>query len=59
MVDDFDFSRHNILLVGMIDRRLSNQFLFITSGLEHRLDRGDMMVCIGHNEDLDRISKTM
>lgn len=54
MVDNFDFNRHNVILVGMIDRRLSNQFLFITSGLEHRLDRGDMMVCIGHNEDLDR-----
>jgi len=56
-VDDFDFSRHGVILVGMIDRRLSNQFLFITSGLEHRLDRGDMMVCIGYNDDLDRFEK--
>jgi len=57
MVDDFDFSKHNVILIGMIDRRLSNQFLFITSGLEHRLDRGDIMVCIGYNEDLDRFQK--
>jgi voltage-gated potassium channel len=56
-VDDFNFSRHGVILVGMIDRRLSNQFLFITSGLEHRLDRGDMMVCIGYNDDLDRFEK--
>jgi voltage-gated potassium channel len=53
-VDDFDFSKYGIILVGMIDRRLSNQFLFITSGLEHQLDRGDTIVCIGYNDDLDR-----
>ena len=57
MVDDFDFTKHNVILVGMIDRRLSNQFLFITSGLRHRLDRGDTMVCIGYNDDLDRFQK--
>ncbi len=57
MVDDFDFSEHSVILVGMIDRRLSNQFLFVTSGLEHRLDRGDIMVCIGYNDDLDRFEK--
>jgi len=56
-VDDFDFSKHGIILVGMIDRRLSSQFLFVTSGLEHRLDRGDMMVCIGYCDDLDRFEK--
>lgn len=54
MVEDFDFSQHNIILVGMIDRRLSEQFLFITSGLEHRFDSGDTIVCIGYNEDLEK-----
>jgi voltage-gated potassium channel len=56
-VKDFDFSEHGLILVGMIDRKLSDQFLFVTSGLEHSLDRGDMMVCIGHNDDLDRFEK--
>lgn len=54
MVDDFDFSKHKIILIGMIDRRLSEQFLFITSGLEHRMDRGDVLVCLGYDEDLNR-----
>ncbi len=56
-VDDFDFSKYGIILVGMIDRKLSEQFLFITSGLEHSLDRGDMLVCIGYNDDLDRFER--
>lgn len=57
MVDNFNFFKHGVILVGMIDRRLSNQFIFVTSGLEHRLDRGDKMVCIGYNDDLDRFEK--
>jgi len=53
MVDDFDFSSHGVILVGMIDKRLSKQFIFITSGLENRLDVGDTIVCIGYNADLE------
>ncbi len=56
-VDDFNFAKYGVILVGMIDRRLSEQFLFITSGLEHSLDRGDMLVCIGYNDDLDRFER--
>jgi len=33
MVDNFDFNRHNVILVGMIDRRLSNPISFITKWL--------------------------
>jgi len=54
MVDDFDFTWHGVILVGMIDKRLSNQFIFITSGLENRFDVGDTIVCIGYNADLEK-----
>ena len=54
MVDDFDFTQHGVILVGMIDERLSNQFIFITSGLENRFDIGDTIVCIGYNKDLEK-----
>jgi len=53
MVDEVDFSNHQVILVGMIDRQLSEQFIFITSGLEHRFDTGDTIVCIGYNEHLE------
>ncbi len=57
MVDDFNFSEHDIILIGMIDKRLSKQFLFITSGLQHRLDREDVLVCMGYNDNLDKFEK--
>jgi len=57
MVIDFDFSIYHIILIGMIDRRLSDKFIFITTGLEHRLDIGDTIVCIGYNNDLDNFEE--
>jgi len=54
MVDDFDFEPHKIILIGMIDKRLSNKFLFVTSGLENRFDSSDTIVCIGYNNDLEK-----
>jgi voltage-gated potassium channel len=51
--EDFNFSDHGVILVGMIDKRLSNQFIFITSGLENHFDVGDTLVCIGYNKDLE------
>jgi len=54
MVDDFDFEKHAVIMVGMIDKRLSNKFLFVTSGVENRFDSGDTIVCIGYNEDLEK-----
>ena len=57
MVDDFHFDKHNVIMVGMIDQRLSNKFLFVTSGVENRFDSGDTIVCIGYNEDLGKFEE--
>lgn len=54
MVDTFDFRPHNVIMVGMIDNRLSKKFLFVTSGVENRFDSGDTIVCIGYNSDLEK-----
>ena len=54
MVDNFNFEEHAIIMVGMIDKRLSNKFLFVTSGVENRFDSGDTIVCIGYNIDLEK-----
>lgn len=54
MVNDFDFAPHNVIMVGMIDNRLSKKFLFVTAGLENRFDSGDTIVCIGYNANLEK-----
>ena len=57
MVDDFNFEEYKVIMVGMIDKRLTNKFLFVTSGVENRFDRDDTIVCIGYNEDLKRFEE--
>jgi len=53
MTDDIDLSKYGVLLVGMIDEELSHHFVFITAGVNHKLDTGDTIVCIGEEEKLD------
>ncbi len=54
MVSDYNFEAYKVIMVGMIDKRLSNKFLFVTSGVENYFDSGDTIVCIGYSEDLNR-----
>jgi len=57
MVDDIDFQNHGVILLGMIDKELSHQFIFITSGLEHQVNCDDVLVCMGYDKDLDRFEE--
>ena len=54
MLDSIDFSSYNIIFIGMIDKEMGNQFIFSTVGHNHKIDSGDILVCIGKDEDLDR-----
>ena len=57
MLDSIDFEKYNIIFIGMIDRERGNQFLFSTVGINHKIDEGDILVCIGKEEDLNRFIK--
>jgi len=59
MADSVNFSTQGVLLIGMIDVELSHKFIFITSGIDHKLDSGDTIVCIGHDHDLDSFEERM
>jgi voltage-gated potassium channel len=59
MVDDIYFGEYKVLLVGMIDEELSQKFIFITAGVEHKIDAGDTIVCIGKDEDLLEFEKSV
>jgi voltage-gated potassium channel len=52
MTDDIDLSGHGVLLVGLIDEERGHHFEFITAGINHKLDSGDTLVCIGEEEKL-------
>ena len=59
MLDSINFNSYNIVFVGMIDKEMGNQFIFSTVGHNHKVDVGDILVCIGKDEDVDRFEHEM
>jgi len=55
--NDINLSQYNVLLIGMVDEELGDSFIFITAGINHKLDSGDTIVCLGPPESLDEFEK--
>ncbi|WP_078485670.1 cation:proton antiporter regulatory subunit [Solemya velesiana gill symbiont] len=47
--------RYNLVLLGVVDRELGDEFIFSTSGVDHKLDKDDVLVVIGPMEEIDRL----
>ncbi len=59
MLDEVDFHPYNVILIGLIDKELGDEFNFVTVGKNHKLDSGDILVFIGKDEDLDSFEKLL
>ncbi|NCD11653.1 MAG: TrkA family potassium uptake protein [Epsilonproteobacteria bacterium] len=57
MNDIYPIEHYNLLLVGIHDKELQKQFIFITEGHNHKLDAGDILVVIGEKEEIERYKK--
>jgi len=45
---------YNMLLIGLHDKELKKEFIFITEGHNHKLDHGDILVVIGKSAEIER-----
>jgi len=45
---------YNMLLIGLHDKELKKEFIFITEGHNHTLDYGDILVVIGKSSEIER-----
>lgn len=59
MTESFNFNDYNVILVGLVDLERGRKFEFITSGHNHKLDEGDIIVCMGEVEDLKIFKKML
>jgi voltage-gated potassium channel len=50
-------SRYNLVLLGVVDRELGDEFIFSTSGVDHKLDQDDVLVVIGPDAEVERLRK--
>jgi len=46
---------YNLILLGVVDRELSNEFIFRLSGIDHKLDPTDLLVVIGAANEIERL----
>lgn len=55
LLHDVNISKQfNIILLGIMDKELSNKFIFNTKGINHKIDEGDVLVIVGHRNDLEK-----
>ena len=56
-IDDIDFRKYKIIVIGIVDRELENRFTFITRGIKYKLDAKDILIVTGKKDDI-KIFKT-
>lgn len=50
---------HNIIILAIADRELEAEFTFTSTGHNHKVDPGDVLVVIGRDEDLKKFEKAI
>ncbi len=59
-IKDIAFSKkYKIIVIGLVDRELGNRFIFVTRGINHKIDAGDVLVVVGKKEDIDNFKKLL
>lgn len=49
--------KKNIIILGIQDREISDDFFFFSTGINHKLDAGDTIVLLGHAQELKEFKK--
>ena len=52
-----DISEYKLILLGIQDKEISNDFIFSSRGINHRIDENDIIVVLGKKEDIARFKK--
>ena len=60
MLEETSLSRdYNLVLLGVVDREQSDEFIFTPAGGGHRLDSRDVLVVIGPEAEITRLATEM
>ena len=44
--------KYNLILLGIQDKEISNKFIFSSRGINHKIDEDDILVVLGHKNDI-------
>ena len=57
---DKEISRnYNILIIAIVDKEMSENVQFITKGINHKIDAGDILVVVGDRDDIERFKNDL
>jgi len=52
-ISDVDFREFGLILIGITDKEISDNFIFATKGINHKFDAGDILVLLGESQVLE------
>jgi len=52
-------SLYNLLIIGMVDKELSENVQFVTKGYNHKIDEGDILIVVGDIEEIERLKSDL
>jgi len=57
VINEVDFNKFGLIFIGMSDKELGDEFVFAATNINHKLDIGDIIICIGKDEDLAKFEE--
>ncbi|BCD62353.1 hypothetical protein NitYY0826_C1229 [Nitratiruptor sp. YY08-26] len=59
-IKEINFSRDfRIIVIGIVDIELGRKFTFLTKGINHKIDAGDILVVIGKKWDIEKFEEEL
>lgn len=58
-IDDVNFKKYNIIVIGLVDKELGDKFTFVTKGIRHKIDAGDILVVVGKIDDIENFKRDL
>ncbi|WP_456479901.1 potassium channel family protein [Nautilia sp.] len=52
-------SLYNLLIIGIVDKELSQNVQFVTKGYNHKIDEGDILIVVGDVEEIARFKEDL
>ncbi len=52
-VHDINFREYGLILIGISDKELGEDFIFVSRGINHKFDAGDILVVMGETPNLE------
>jgi len=60
LVSEINFKKqYNLILMGLVDMEFDNNFIFITKGVNHKIDFGDILLLFGFEHDIEVFKKKL